>query len=78
VLVDAEDFVRDQNGGEWSARGGHRAIGGNLATLHRNLHFARHEAVRIGRDGFGRDREYGERESGGKGGRHELAARELA
>src|SRR5262245_53278303 len=57
---------------------GHRAIRGKFAALNGNLHFGRHESVRIGGDGLGRDRQNRECESGGEAGHHEFAARELA
>jgi hypothetical protein len=57
VLVDAEDFLDDDDGGEGNARCGLGAVGGDTQITGWDLDFAGNKAGGVGRDSGGGDRE---------------------
>ncbi len=78
VLVHAEDFLHDQHDREILARGGHRAIRGNLTVGDRDLDFTGLEAFGAGRDRLRGDRLHGQRKARGERGHQHLPPRQRA
>src|SRR5262249_42875587 len=78
VLVDAEDFLDDEDHGERTARRRHGPIGRHLLAADGYLHLAGLQSLGIGLDGFGGNRLYRQSEAGGQRRDNELAAAEIA
>src|SRR5262249_9431975 len=77
VLMYAENFLDDQDHRKRPARGGHRAIGRNLAVLNRNRDFSGIEVLRISRDRLSGNRLNGKSEPRGQARDNEVPAREI-
>lgn len=74
MLMDAEDFMHDQDDRGVTSLGRHGAVGRDRPVGHGNLDLAGGEAVGIGGYGGGRDRADGGGEAGGQGRYGEAAA----